>query len=67
MKRNAKAMIRSVLGLVALAALGYWALPQLQGSWPIVLVLACVLICPLAALLMMRGTRSDPDKPDRPD
>ncbi len=67
MKRNAKAMVTSVLGLVALVALGYWALPQFQGSWPIVIVIACMLICPLAMLLMMRGMRSDPDKPDHPD
>jgi uncharacterized membrane protein YfcA len=66
-KRNAKTIAMAAFGLVALVALGYWALPQLRGSLLNFILLACVLICPLAMLFMMRGRRSDQDKPDHQD
>ncbi len=67
MKRKAKAIAMTAFGLVALVALGYWALPQFRGSWLNLIVLACLVICPLSMLFMMGGKRSDRDKADHRD
>ena len=67
MTRNAKVMVTMATGLVALAALGYWALPQFRGSLLNFIILACVLICPLSMLFMMRGKQPDRDKQVRHD
>lgn len=67
MKRNAKAMAVAAPGFVALVALAHWALPQFQGSVLNLVALACLVICPLSMLFMMRGKRSDRDKPDHQD
>jgi uncharacterized membrane protein YfcA len=67
MKHNTKAIAMAAFGLVALLVLGYWALPQFRGSWLNLIVLACLVICPLSMLFMIRGRRSDRDKPDHRD
>lgn len=67
MKRNAKTIAMAAFGLVALVVLGYWALPQFRGSLLNLIVLACLVICPLSMLFMMRGKRSDRDKADHQD
>ncbi|MFM0388396.1 DUF2933 domain-containing protein [Paraburkholderia dipogonis] len=67
MKRNAKAIVAAASGLVALVVLAYWALPQFQGSVLNLIVFACLVICPLSMLFMMRGKRSDRDKSDHQD
>ncbi len=64
MKRNAKTTVMTAVGLVALVVLGYWAWPQFRGSWLNLIVIACLVICPLMMLFMMCGKRSDRDKPD---
>ncbi|WP_120348239.1 DUF2933 domain-containing protein [Paraburkholderia fungorum] len=67
MKRNTKAIVVAASGLVALVVLGYWALLQFRGSWLNFIVLACLVICPLSMLFMMRGKRPDRSKPDHRD
>jgi uncharacterized membrane protein YqjE len=68
MKHNTKAIAMTAFGLVALVVLGYWALPQFRGSWlNLIVLLACLVICPLSMLFMIRGSRSDRDKPDHRD
>jgi uncharacterized membrane protein YfcA len=67
MKRNAKAIAMAASGLVATVVLGYWALPQFRGSLLNLIVLACLVICPLSMLFMMRGKQPDRDKQDRHD
>ena len=67
MKRNVKATVTIVLGLVVLVALGYWLLPQFGVSWLNLIVLACLVVCPLSMLFMMRGKRQNRDRLDRED
>ncbi len=67
MKRYVKATVAMVLGLVVLVALGYWLLPQFRVSWLNLIVLACLVVCPLSMLFMMRGKRPDPDRSDHED
>ncbi|MDT8840167.1 DUF2933 domain-containing protein [Paraburkholderia fungorum] len=67
MKRNVKATVTMVLGLVVLVALGFWLLPQFRVSWLNLIVLACLVVCPLSMLFMMRGKRPDRDRPDHED
>jgi uncharacterized membrane protein YfcA len=68
MKHNTKAIAKAAFGLVALVMLGYWALTQFRGSWLNLIVLACLVICPLSMLFMIRGGRSDDrGNPDRRD
>ncbi|ADG20927.1 DUF2933 domain-containing protein [Paraburkholderia atlantica] len=67
MKRNVKATVPMVLGLVVLVALGYWLLPRLGVSWLNLIVFACVVVCPLSMLFMMRGKRPDRDRADHED
>lgn len=61
MKRNMKATGAMVLGLVVLVALGYWLLPQFRVPWLNLIVLACLVVCPLSMLFMMRSKRPDRD------
>ncbi|WP_233804168.1 DUF2933 domain-containing protein [Paraburkholderia sp. HP33-1] len=57
-------MVTTALALALVIAIGYWALPQFRGSIAPFILVACVLVCPLSMLLMMRGIRSSPGKPD---
>lgn len=67
MKRNVKATVTMVPGLAVLVALGYWLLPQFRVSWLNLIVLACLVVCPLSMLFMMRGKRQNRDRLDRED
>ncbi|MCX4151662.1 MULTISPECIES: DUF2933 domain-containing protein [Paraburkholderia] len=67
MKRNVKATVTMVLGLVVLVALGFWLLPQFRVSWLNLIVLTCLVVCPLSMLFMMRGKRPDRDRADHED
>jgi uncharacterized membrane protein YfcA len=65
MKRNVQAIVTILLGLLVLVALGYWLMPQFRASWLNLIVLACLVVCPLSMLFMMRGKRPDSDRRDR--
>ncbi|MFM0198148.1 DUF2933 domain-containing protein [Paraburkholderia strydomiana] len=64
MKCNTKTMMTAALALALVIALGYWALPQFRGTLSPFILVACMLVCPLSMLLMMRGTKSSTDKQD---
>ncbi|MFM0010652.1 DUF2933 domain-containing protein [Paraburkholderia sediminicola] len=64
MKCNTKTMVTTALALTLVIALGYWALPQFRGSLAPFILVACMLVCPLSMLLMMRATKSSTDKQD---
>ncbi|MFM0091759.1 DUF2933 domain-containing protein [Paraburkholderia sediminicola] len=64
MKCNTKTMVTTALALALVIALGYWALPQFRGSLAPFILVACMLVCPLSMLLMMRTTKSGTDKQD---
>ncbi|MFM0371306.1 DUF2933 domain-containing protein [Paraburkholderia aspalathi] len=64
MKCNTKTMVTTALALALVIALGYWALPQFRGSLAPFILVACMLVCPLSMLLMMRTTKSSTDKQD---
>jgi multisubunit Na+/H+ antiporter MnhG subunit len=64
MKCNTKTMVTTALALALVIALGYWALPQFRGTLAPFILVACMLVCPLSMLLMMRGTKSSTDKHD---
>ncbi|MFL9888265.1 DUF2933 domain-containing protein [Paraburkholderia agricolaris] len=64
MKCNTKTMVTTALALALVIALGYWALPQFRGSLAPFILVACMLVCPLSMLLMMRATKSSTDKQD---
>jgi hypothetical protein len=64
MKCNTKTMVTTALALALVIALGYWALPQFRGSLAPFILVACILVCPLSMLLMMRATKSSTDKQD---
>jgi hypothetical protein len=64
MKCNTKTMATIALALALVIGLGYWALPQFRGALAPFILAACMLVCPLSMLLMMRGTKSSTDKHD---
>ena len=64
MKCTTQTMVTTALALALFIALGYWALPQFRGAFAPFILVACMLVCPLSMLLMMRGTRSGTDKQD---
>ncbi|MFM0732646.1 DUF2933 domain-containing protein [Paraburkholderia sediminicola] len=64
MKCNTKTMVTTALALALVIALGYWALPQFRESLAPFILVACMLVCPLSMLLMMRATKSSTDEQD---
>lgn len=64
MKCNTNTMVTTALALALVIALGYWALPQFRGALAPFILVACMLVCPLSMLLMMRGTKSSTDNHD---
>ncbi|SOE99375.1 Protein of unknown function [Burkholderia sp. OK233] len=64
MKCSTKTMVTTALALSLVIALGYWALPQFRGVLAPFILAACMLVCPLSMLLMMRTTKSSTDKQD---
>ena len=64
MKCNTKTMVTTAIVLALVIAIGYWALPQFRGGLAPFILVACMLVCPLSMLLMMRETKSSTDKQD---
>ena len=65
MKCNTKTMVTIALALALVLGVGYWALPQFRGSFAPFILVACMLVCPLSMLLMMRGSQSNANEADR--
>jgi multisubunit Na+/H+ antiporter MnhG subunit len=59
MKCNTKTLVTTASALALVLALGYWALPQFRGSLAPLILVACMLVCPLSMLFMMRGSQPD--------
>lgn len=64
MKCNTKTMVTTAIALALVIAIGYWALPQFRGILAPFILVACMLVCPLSMLLMMREAKSSADKQD---
>jgi multisubunit Na+/H+ antiporter MnhG subunit len=64
MKCNTKTMVTTALALALILGVGYWALPQFRVSFAPFILIACMLVCPLSMLLMMRGTQSNTKEAD---
>ena len=64
MKCNAKAIVATALAFALVIALGYWTLPQFRGFLAPLILVACLSVCPLSMLLMMRNTQSSTGKQD---
>ncbi|MDR5751328.1 MULTISPECIES: DUF2933 domain-containing protein [unclassified Caballeronia] len=64
MKCNTKTMATTALALALVIALGDWALPQFRGALAPLILVACMLVCPLSMLLMTRAKKSSTDQQD---
>ena len=64
MKCNTKTMVTIALALALVLGVGYWALPQFTGFFASFILVACMLVCPLSMLLMMRGSQSKTNEAD---
>ena len=62
MKCTTKTMVTTAFALALVIAIGYWALPQFRGALAPFILVACMLVCPLSMLLMMRETKSSTDR-----
>ena len=69
MKCNMKIMLKAAAVLVALAVIGYWALPQYRSLILGAIPVAATLLCPLsmvAAMWLMRRSEGEPRNSSSP-